>query len=45
MYKQFFSKKEDSDYIKYRSKIIDRLISIKVLKKSFYSNILIKIKL
>ena len=31
MYKQLFSKEEDSSYIKYKYKIIGRLISIKVL--------------
>lgn len=42
MCKQLFSKKEDSDYVKYKYKIIDRPIFIKVLWELTYSNALIK---
>ena len=43
--KQLFSEQEDSDQVKYKCKIISRLIFIKVLWESFHLNILIKVKL
>ena len=45
VYKQLFSEEEDSNHVEYRYKIIGRLIFIKVLWKSFYSNTPIKDKL
>ena len=42
MCKQLFSKKEDFSHVKYKYRIIGRLISIKVLWKFFYPNTPIK---
>ena len=43
--KQLFSEKRDSDHMKYKYRIIYKLISIKILWKLSYLNILIKDKL
>ena len=43
--KQLFSEEKDSSHVKCRYKIINKLISIKVLWKLSYSNILTKGKL
>ena len=40
--KQLFSEKDDSGHVKYRYKIIGRLIFIEILWESFYPNILNK---
>ena len=45
VYKQLFSKEEDSGHVECRYRIIGRLISIKVLWESFYPNTPIKVKL
>ena len=42
MYKQFFSEEKDLGHVKYRYRIIGRLISIEVLWKSFHANTPIK---
>ena len=42
VYKIFFSEEKDSDYVKYKYKIIGKLNSIKVLWKLSYLNTLIK---
>ena len=43
--KQLFSEEKDSGHVEYRYRIIDRLISIEVLWKSFYLNTPIKSEL
>ena len=45
VYKQFFSKEEDSSHVKCRYSIIGRLISINILFKLSYANILINCEL
>ena len=45
MYKQLFSEKKDLGHVKYKCRIIGRLISIKILWKFFHFNTLIKSKL
>ena len=43
--KELFLEKEDSGHVKCRYRVIDRLISIEVLCKSFHLNIVIKVEL